>query len=354
MVAVPAQFEPLAAPEPALRSCLRCGAALTPGRRFCKQCGRAVNSKAPVSQVKAVPSGQGGQATVLDLPPEVPASGPAEIPVSAEDASSPVHGSAPPEQEPDVALHANDELAAASISEPEELRSPLPLSPPLTAAFPAPPEPLSVSSHQRKVKMGLAIGITAAVLVATGGFLAWHFYSHPGVSSSAAAPQEPEQITVTPPAQNQNQQTTATPEQQRKPAPGIAENPAPAAPQSQSGSGTSPVSPTLPTNPPQRSDQYSATLTPQPEPGLPPVTPPQPPVILAPRSGILHYQGPPVPHNGTVVFDNLPQARLKFNFDHQAWSLIIKANRDGTKKVTLISQAPGYQTTCDLGWEIVE
>jgi hypothetical protein len=77
-------------------------------------------------------------------------------------------------------------------------------------------------------------------------------------------------------------------------------------------------------------------------------------VILASRSGILHYQGTPVPHNGTIVFDNLPQARLKFNFDHQAWSLIIKANRDGTKRVTLISQAPGYQTTCDLGWEIVE
>ena len=59
-------------------------------------------------------------------------------------------------------------------------------------------------------------------------------------------------------------------------------------------------------------------------------------------------------HNGVVVFDHLPQARLRFTFDHQAWSLIIKANPDGTKKVTMISQAPGFQTTCDLGWEIVE
>jgi hypothetical protein len=74
----------------------------------------------------------------------------------------------------------------------------------------------------------------------------------------------------------------------------------------------------------------------------------------ATRSGVLHYQGPPVPHNGTVVFDHLPQARLKFTFDHQAWSLTIKANPDGTKRVTMISQAPGYQTSCDLGWEVVE
>jgi hypothetical protein len=68
----------------------------------------------------------------------------------------------------------------------------------------------------------------------------------------------------------------------------------------------------------------------------------------------MHYQGPPVPHNGVVVFDRLPQARLKFTFDRQAWSLTIKANQDGTKKITLISLAPGYQTRCDLGWEIAE
>jgi len=55
-----------------------------------------------------------------------------------------------------------------------------------------------------------------------------------------------------------------------------------------------------------------------------------------------------------VVFDNLPKARLKFTFDHQAWILTIKLNPDGTKRITLISQMPGYQTSCDLGWEIIE
>jgi hypothetical protein len=55
-----------------------------------------------------------------------------------------------------------------------------------------------------------------------------------------------------------------------------------------------------------------------------------------------------------VVFDHLPQARLKFVFNHQAWSLTLKPNPDGTKKATLISVVPGYQTSCDLGWETIE
>jgi len=61
-----------------------------------------------------------------------------------------------------------------------------------------------------------------------------------------------------------------------------------------------------------------------------------------------------VPHGGTVVFDNLPKARLKFTFDHAAWQLAIKPNQDGTKKVVLSSLAQGYQSSCDLGWEIIQ
>jgi hypothetical protein len=81
-------------------------------------------------------------------------------------------------------------------------------------------------------------------------------------------------------------------------------------------------------------------------------------VVLPPaapaRSGIRHYEGPPIPHGGIVVFENMPKARLKFNFNHAAWQLLIKPNSDGTKKVILISLAQGYQSSCDLGWEIVE
>jgi hypothetical protein len=61
-----------------------------------------------------------------------------------------------------------------------------------------------------------------------------------------------------------------------------------------------------------------------------------------------------VPYGGDVIFNHLPQARLRFSFDRQAWALTIKPNPDGTKKVTLTSLKPGYQASCDVGWEIVE
>jgi hypothetical protein len=77
-------------------------------------------------------------------------------------------------------------------------------------------------------------------------------------------------------------------------------------------------------------------------------------VPVEPRSGILHYQGPPVPYNGVVVFDHLPRARLRFIYDRQGWMLTIKVNPDGTKRVTLTSQKAGYQSYCDLSWEVVE
>jgi hypothetical protein len=72
------------------------------------------------------------------------------------------------------------------------------------------------------------------------------------------------------------------------------------------------------------------------------------------RSGVLHYQGPAVPYGGKVVFDNLPNEQLQFKYDNTAWTLIIKHNPDGTKWVTLVSLKHGYQTSCDLGWEIIK
>ena len=73
-----------------------------------------------------------------------------------------------------------------------------------------------------------------------------------------------------------------------------------------------------------------------------------------PATGMLHYQGPPVPYGGTVVYDHLPKARLKFSFDATAWRMVIQINPDGTKKVTLISLKQGFQSTCDVGWQVVE
>ncbi|MGP8269888.1 MAG: DUF4352 domain-containing protein [Terracidiphilus sp.] len=76
--------------------------------------------------------------------------------------------------------------------------------------------------------------------------------------------------------------------------------------------------------------------------------------VTSPHSGVLHYAGSPVPFGGVIVFDNLPAERLEFNFDHSMWSPTIKVNPDGTKKLTLTSLKQGYQTSCDVGWEIAE
>ena len=85
------------------------------------------------------------------------------------------------------------------------------------------------------------------------------------------------------------------------------------------------------------------------------MVPPPPPLPPAQaRSGVRHYQGPPILHGGMVVFDNLPKARLKFTFDRVAWELILKTNPDGTKKAILISQAQSAQTSCVLSWELID
>ena len=85
---------------------------------------------------------------------------------------------------------------------------------------------------------------------------------------------------------------------------------------------------------------------------------PQPAVPAAPasppRSGELHYSGPPVPQNGQVVFENLPGARLKFTFDQQAWQPTIRRQPNGTQTLTLRSLLPGTQTQCDVKWEIAQ
>ena len=85
-----------------------------------------------------------------------------------------------------------------------------------------------------------------------------------------------------------------------------------------------------------------------------PSAPAQPSPAQQPAAGMLHYQGPPVPYGGTVVFDNLPKARLKFSFDGTAWRMVIQINPDGTKKLTLSSLKQGFQSTCDVGWQIVD
>jgi hypothetical protein len=73
-----------------------------------------------------------------------------------------------------------------------------------------------------------------------------------------------------------------------------------------------------------------------------------------PKSGFLHYSGPPVPPHGEVVFADLPKPRLKFTFDSSSWRALIQRQPDGTRKLILQSLMPGAQTQCDVKWELVE
>ena len=347
--------------SPTVRTCVGCGAFLDPGKRFCKRCGQAVDSTASDAQIKAVPSGLGNsppeQLPAFDSPSAATVAASAEELVPAQDQRANHPGSNASTDEPKAEPHAQAEPTtfptfAWGQEEPDFL-PPSTLSANADTDSLASPEPLQLPASAVKGEGGTSNRHCYSSGVDGWRYSGWHWYSHRSESSSATVPSELQQTVVAPSAQNQNPEPAVAPEQPSKPLPGTSGNPASNAPRRQSGSGTATLPYSPPTNAPEDSTRHQGAVTPQPAITPPPPSPPAA-TPVAPRSGVLHYQGPPVPHNGVVVFDHLPQARLKFTFDHQAWSLTIKANPDGTKKITMISQAPGFQTTCDLGWENVE
>jgi ribosomal protein L33 len=297
--ATPAETAPLQGP---VSCCVQCGAALISGKRFCKQCGRVV-----------VPEEHAARTIVEQTPAPVP------------DKLSPVPAVAAAQFEPEVAPPAPFDSPAVRSAPLKQEES---QAPPVYAIPPAAPRGLS----KQMTVIAIFIGIAAAVLIAAGGLWAWHAHTHRIAPATVNPPANSQPAT----AQNQPA-TTATAPQPSKPSPNA----------TASTASTAPVAST----PTQR-----VTVTPPPAPVPQPLpllpTPAPPPASL--RSGVLHYTGPAVPHNGTVVFDHLPKERLRFNFDRRAWLLTLKLNPDGTKKVTMTSLQQGYQTSCNLGWEIVE
>jgi len=326
--------------EPAIPVCGQCGAELVPGKKFCRQCGFAV----------------GGAAVVAEPIPAAEPAPAAEIKVEAQQPEmvSPVEAIPVPEAEPEIPPQCPASDGASQWTPVAETAAPAVVaSDPILEAEPeAPPaitplemqEPGQEPVRQSNAVIGLVIGLAAVVLLAVGGGWAWYAHVHRGAAKQvaqtqpAAAPSPAQQQAYPAAQEDKPSAAKAVPAQQTPPQP--APKPAPSAP----------------IHPPTSSKSWQGSAaTPTPAFHAAPVSRPAilPPSAAA-RSGVRHYEGPPIPHGGTVVFDNLPKARLKFNFNHAAWQLIIKPNPDGTKKVTLISQAQGYQSSCDLGWEIVE
>jgi hypothetical protein len=194
--------------------------------------------------------------------------------------------------------------------------------------------------------------IIAAVLLVCGGGWAWYLHTHLCGSCGVKTAVAPQQSIAQTQAATGN--SASAPEQQAKPAAGSATATAPNPPQPVSAQQniTPPAAQTVATAPKSLPGArkslpgaYVAGNGNQPAQAQP---------SQSARSGVLHYTGQPVPYGGVVVFDNLPRERLKFTFDRTAWQLILKPNPDGTKKAILNSLRQGYQTSCDLGWQIVE
>ncbi|MGA3160720.1 MAG: zinc ribbon domain-containing protein [Terracidiphilus sp.] len=316
-------------------ACMYCGAALAPGKRFCKQCGQPIDATTDVR--------------VFEQPSSAPA--PVDLPVAAVKEPAP-KGT---DHAPTVIMETPyTERAAPESASASQWKTVIEPAPSRTASLTAVPayEPLAEPHGQSTTRIVLlAVGLAVAVLAAAGGGWAWYVHEHRSASSGAGPATQAPQTTPQPTVQEQASATPGTTEPEPKLPAGV---PVPASPQTQQ---TPPHhAPSVPIQP-QSSSQSGHGNPAAPTPAFHP-TPASPVQLPAQntqgRSGVRHYQGQPVPHGGTVVFDNFPKARLKFTFDHALWQLTIKSNPDGTKKITMISLAQGSQSSCDLGWEIIE
>lgn len=297
------------------------------GKRFCGGCGQAMPVEAPSA-----------------LNEEVAAADPVNQAVK------------PPEADAEETVPVVERFSVSAVTPWSNTPSfgpkaiPIPEWEPVKEVGQAPPvAPQAVveiisSSPLPKRKIGLMVGIAAAVLVAAIGGWAWYAHTHRcvncGVQSTAA--------TATSGAIAQPAKPPAgTPEAAAAYAPLPAPEPVPSP-------SSAPAAPIQTKGPSQSGHANPVTATPELSVMRAPAPPPPPLPPAQARSGVRRYQGPPVPHGGLVVFDNLPKARLRFTFDRAAWELILKTNPDGTKKAILISQAQGNQSRCELGWELID
>jgi hypothetical protein len=86
---------------------------------------------------------------------------------------------------------------------------------------------------------------------------------------------------------------------------------------------------------------------------LPAQLAPPPPAPTRPISGVLCNGPISVPHNGQLLFKDLPADRLHFTFDRDVWQPTIHRESNGTQTLVMRSLQPGIQTSCDIRWEIM-
>jgi len=337
--------------------CSLCGASMIPGKRFCRQCGNAVD--APTGPASVVASSSTNN--------DAPTPGGSSFPTPETEAQPAAPPSVAATEAPELGVDMPEPPAPSPVPSGEE-ESPIPLASswePVEEQPLLPPSasPVSPPTHQAptvqlsgKRIVGISIGVAACLLLIAGGYWTWRMHAHP--SASLAIPMQSAAGPPVPIAKPQNAEpvTAVAPQSGATPSSG---NPEPSALSAQQvNSNAQPVihsqQPSAPEPKTSRRQQQSATQQAASELPQAPLSPPIAVVQAVQNSGMFHYQGPPVPYNGQVVFNGLPASHLKFKFDTSAWLLTIKRNPNGTQKVTLTSQKQALQTNCNLGWEIVE
>jgi hypothetical protein len=246
----------------------------------------------------------------------------------------PVGQAAPPPPPPPPA-----DLAATLVMTP---------LPPQAAQFPAAPDPAGYYPAAEPAKTGsgagIWLGLIGLVLLAAGGGVYLYMTHGPGFQAAstqvAAAPAQPAAPVAAPPPSPTPEVIPPNPDYAKPevipPNPDFAKKdaaPAPSSPPAQ----------------PKPKPAISKSSNPS-----PPSAPAQPVrAAAAPTSGTLHA-AVEVGLNGEVVFENLPNGRLRFIYDHSAWRPTISHQANGTQTLVMRSLKPGIQRVCDVQWEIVQ
>ncbi len=104
--------------------------------------------------------------------------------------------------------------------------------------------------------------------------------------------------------------------------------------------------------------------SPKPTPPAPP-TPPRPTLITrasapetpaynGPMSGTLECSGSPIPQNAEYVFRNLPQAKLRLDYDTKIWEARLVPSDGPGQKLILKNRSSGAQKHCTVHWTVLQ
>jgi hypothetical protein len=217
--------------------------------------------------------------------------------------------------------------------------------PPQAAQFPPAPDPAGYYPAAEPVQQGsgagIWLGLIGLVLLAAGGGVYLYMTRGPGFQAAstpvAAAPAQPATPVAAPPPEVIPPNPDYAKPEAIPPNPDFAKKdgaPAPSSPPAQ----------------PKPKPAINKSSNPS-----PPSAPPAQPVraAAAPTSGTLHA-AVEVGLNGEVVFENLPNGRLRFIYDHSAWRPTISHQANGTQTLVMRSLKAGIQRVCDVQWEIVQ